>query len=198
MIATLDLCRAISVIVALAASNAVSARAMAEEIVTATGIPAIGVRHEIWALLGLDADSPYGRTAAPTLRGDLRAIIRLSDHAPDADFFGTVVATFSDVDPREAPPEQKIWEDSRCHRERGWPKMTVLGIDGVMTQDEAKDLISAVPRHIGLHVPDDEILVSRLSFDTHGKGVGDFVIRAQTKQTRLHVDFRLSALPCTL
>jgi hypothetical protein len=70
-----------------------------------------------------------------------------------------------------------------------------LDLDGLA---EGVDLISAIQRHIGLHVPDDEIIVSKLSFDMHGKGVGDFVIRAETKQTRLHVDFRLSALPCTL
>jgi hypothetical protein len=71
--------------------------------------------------------------------------------------------------------------------------MSVLGIDGAMAQGNATNFISAVPRHIGLHIPDDEIIVSKLFFDARGHGIGIFAIRAETKKTRLHVDWTLTA-----
>src|SRR5208282_5611 len=100
---------------ALAASTALFTRVAAEEIANRPVVPATGLRHEILASFGLDPSSPYLHATAGTLRADVHVSIRISDHAPDSDFFGVVTANFSDVNPLAAPTEQKIWEDGKCH-----------------------------------------------------------------------------------
>jgi len=128
---------------------------------------------------------------------NLRISVRISDHAPDSDFFGIVTADFMSSDMRAPEIEKTIWQAGKCHRERGWPKITVTGIEGTVSDGQARTSIAAIPRHIGKLMPADEIVVTKRLPRANGNFDG-FEIRAETKATRLMLDLRLTAVGCKL
>lgn len=156
-----------------------------------------GVRHVLKASLAIDARSPHANVDGG-LDADLRASIRISDHSPEADFFGTVVVDFSGRDLISPPPARTIWEAARCHRNRGLPKITVTGIEGKISTGSETSQIKAVSRRIGKRMPDDEIIVTSRVLKAGADRMSEIGIRAETKATRLVLDLRLTSLPCTL
>ena len=103
-----------------------------------------------------------------------------------------------DTDLLQPAPEKTIWQAGKCHRNRGWPKVTVIGIEGEMFDGQMNAKVAAVPRHIGKLMPADEIIVAKRSPSTSGSLINEWAIRAQTKASRVIFDLRLTALRCDL
>ena len=104
-----------------------------------------------------------------------------------------VVADFTNADLLPSAPEKTIWQAGKCHRDRGWPKVTVVGIEGAVSEGDARIQISAVPRHIGKLIPGDEIVVTK---PLPRNLPNEWTLRAQTKVSRLVLDLRLTAVRC--
>lgn len=110
-----------------------------------------GVRHQVTVLV-----LPMAGT--PARRADLRVVVRISDHAADARFYGSVEAAFAELDPRAGAAERVVWEDAGCHRERGLPKINVLKLAGTIATEQGPAPFEAVVRRLGKHVPADELV----------------------------------------
>jgi hypothetical protein len=77
-------------------------------------------------------------------------------------------------------------------------KMTVINVDGSITDKQRILPIAARYRWLGLLLPGDEIMPSR-RIATGTDDVGSFVsTRTETRQSRLFVDLKLYSLPCDL
>ena len=172
-----------------------------------------GVKHVLY--LSVKSDDPGLQTAdnaaAPkdqgaketnkeTPKATLRIIVRVSDHSQETSFFGDVPISIANFDLAKGSPEQQIWQDERCHHERGFPRTLVMTVDGVIVHGSDKQsdnqLVEARRRHIGLPVPWDEIMMaSGLQFSSDGRG--RFIeTRTQTKESHLSVDLKMYMLPC--
>jgi hypothetical protein len=159
------------------------------------------VRHTLKAALGFAPDTPDDRRHD----GDgpvLTLKVRISDHAPDSDFFGVIQTQFKGAAFGAAP--KAIWADNGCHHDRGLPKITVIGISGKIparkTDAQGPIDVSAVPRHIGKLVPEDEIVVQRIVPEA-GQNLGSsgspgLSLEAQTKMSRLKADLQLIVTRC--
>jgi hypothetical protein len=175
--------------------------------------PPPGVKHVLY--LSVKSDDAGLQTAdnagAPKDRGSkeanketpkatLRIIVRVSDHSEETSFFGDVPISIANFDLAKGSPEQLIWQDERCHHERGFPRTLVMTVDGVIAHGSDKQsdnqLVEARPRHIGRPIPWDEILMaSGLQFSTDDRG--RFIeTRTQTKESHLSVDLKMYLLPC--
>jgi len=159
--------------------------------------PVLGVRPELRASASLEPNSPYaaiaknGRVAA-----DLHVVIRISDHAPEADFYGVVVADYTELTVGQSGSEQLIWQAKRCHQNRGLPKVSAIDIRGTIADGDTIKAISAVPRHIGKLVPEDEIVATKQISHALDSSVTELTMRAETKTSRIVLEFRLIALRC--
>lgn len=168
-----------------------------------------GVKHVLY--LSVKSDDPGLLTAdgagAPksqssketnkeTPKATLRIIVRVSDHSQETSFFGDVPISIANFDLAKGSPEQQIWQDERCHHERGFPRTLVMTIDGSIAHGSDKQVVEATRRHIGLPIPWDEILMaSGLQFGTDDRG--RFIeTRTLTKESRLSVDLKMYLLPC--
>ena len=158
-----------------------------------------GIRHVLYLTIKSDPyslflqqnyDEPYSAT--------LTAKIRISAHSLETNFSGDVPATVSNFDPITGSREQEVWEDAKCHHERGYPKVTVITIDGSITNGQTKLPISARYRSVGLLLPGDEVMpAKRLVRGTDD--VGSFIAtHTETKKSRLFMDLKLYILPCDL
>ena len=106
--------------------------------------------------------------------------------------------TVSDFDPTKGSREQEVWRDAECHHERGFPKMTVVSVDGQITNGQQKLTIAARYRRLGFPLPGDEVMAAK-RIDSGADDHGSFVAtRTETKQSRLLVDLRLYFAPCDL
>lgn len=162
-----------------------------------------GVRHVLRASLSAAENAPYANAKDGKLPADLRANVRISDHSPDADFFGGVVAHFGEVTIGEGTTgepgaEKIIWQASKCHRERGLPKVSVTGIEGIVGDGDNKVQVAAVARHIGKLMPADEIIITKPLARSFSNLLTELAFRAETKVTRLVLDLRLTAIRCGL
>jgi hypothetical protein len=158
-----------------------------------------GIRSILYLTVKSDANSPFQQQSLdePQL-ATLTVKIRLSAHSQETNFYGDVPATVSDFDPTKGSQEQKVWMDAKCHHERGFPKMTVISVEGFLKSGQKKLPIAARYRWIGLLLPGDEVMPSnRLTSGTDD--VGPFIAtRTETKKSRLLVDLKLYMMPCTL
>jgi len=175
--------------------------------------PPPGVKHVLY--LSVKSDDPDLQTVeevgAPKTQGSkatnketpkatLRIVVRVSDHSQETSFFGDVPISIANFDLAKGSPEQQIWQDERCHHERGFPRTLVMTVDGVIAHGSGKQsdnqLVEARPRHIGRPIPWDEILMaSGLQFGTDDRG--RFIeTRTQTKESHLSVDLKMYLLPC--
>lgn len=157
-----------------------------------------GVRHRVTVTL-LPISNPVGISrpaqASPP-RADLRIFVRISDHAIDSRFYGTAEARFSDVDTSTGGGETLVWEDARCHRERGIPKISLVRIEGAIRDGDKATPLTAVGRQIGLRVPADEIVERKGLADDDGLTLT--VIDASTKSSGIAVRIRLKGERCAL
>jgi hypothetical protein len=158
-----------------------------------------GIRHVLDLTIKSDSTSQYlPQSSDESPRATLAVIIRISAHSQETNFYGNVRATMSDFDPIKGSREREVWKDAKCHHERGFPKITVLDVDGSITTGKKKRLIYARYRQIGLLLPKDEVMPSkRLSGGIDN--IGPFIAtRTETKLSRLFVDLKLHILPCDL
>jgi hypothetical protein len=161
--------------------------------------PRNGVRNVLKMVIRSDTDAAISqKPSGDAANAKLTVKIRISAHSQESNFFGDVQATASDFDPAKGSTEQEVWRDDRCHHERGFPKTSVIDVDGAITNGQSKQPISARYRWIGLMLPEDEIIpAKRLNGGTDG--FGPFIAtRTETKLSRLLIDLRLYILPCTL
>jgi len=172
--------------------------------------PFRGVMHEITASVRADADSPFlrqdqSRDQSQDQTATLTAVLRISFHALESRFYGKVPVRFENASLRTASPEQTVWAETKCHHERGLPKVTVLSVDGsVGTADNAKatpapaaiTMISARARELGRHLPLDEVAAaSALQGDEDANG-SVMRFRARTTQSRLIVEIAIHTRAC--
>lgn len=146
------------------------------------------------ASLSINCDS---RSAAECdqIDTDLRLKVLISDHAPDSDFFGPVVATFRGHGSQQGP--RTIWKDRKCHLYRGFPKVEVTRIDGSLSRDGRTLKIAATPRQVGKPLPKDEIVVTRLLAD-HSTGIMELATKAVTTASNIVFDLRMETHRCKL
>jgi len=155
-----------------------------------------GIRHQVTVALQPFASSLGGRTEATASRVDLRIFVQISDHAADSRFYGTAETLFTDVDPSTGAGEAVVWEDVRCHRERGVPKITLVRIEGAVRAGDRSYPLTALARQIGLRVPADEIIERKGFTDDHGRTL--MIIDAVTKASGVAVRIRLNGEACGL
>lgn len=172
----------------------------AQESLSAIPATGRGIRHVLYVaiksdnpdLTGSAHNSPDADAATITVK------IRISDHSPETNFFGEVPTTVPHLDLINGSHEQKVWEDAACHHERGFPKMTVVSVNGSMMEGQQKFTVDAHIRRIGLPLPGDEVMeASSLAFGRDGRG--SFIeTRTETRQSCLSVDLKMYMLPCGL
>jgi hypothetical protein len=173
--------------------------AVAQETSSIRGAGVDGIRHILYVTIKSDPDSRIlQRSSDEPITATLTVKIRLSTHSQETNFFGDVPATLSDFDPTKGSHAQEVWKDAKCHHERGYPKMTVIGVDGFIMNGQKKLSIAARYRWIGLLLPGDEVMAAkRLMRDSDD--VGPFIAtHTETKKSHLAVDLKLYMLPCTL
>jgi hypothetical protein len=190
----------------LAASTFAAAQGAANTALSA----ARGVKHALY--LSVKSDDPDLQTSdsasAPndqaskiqgskeTPKATLRVVVRLSDHSQETNFFGDVPVSIANFDLAKGSPEQQVWQDDRCHHERGFPRTLLMAVDGVIAQGSDKQAVEARPRHIGEPIPWDEIMMAsslRFSADDRGPFIETLT---KTKQSHLSVALKMYMLPC--
>lgn len=154
--------------------------------------PATGVRHQINASIRTAGHSPHAHGHVMAIR----LHVQVSDHAPDLSFYGIVKAEFTDFNPLKGSPEKTVWEDSRCHRERGLPKLTPVAVDGEIETATGRRIITARIRRRGLRMPSDEIIIRKdlRVEDSHTA----MAIRSETSASGLLIGLRLLQYRCLL
>lgn len=159
-----------------------------------------GIINVLYVTIKSDADSGVTKSNSnDKLSATLTVKIRLSAHSMETNFFGDVPATISNFDPTKGSHAQEVWKDAKCHHERGgFPKMTVLSINGFMLDGEKKLPISARYRWIGMLLPGDEVMPAR-PLVRGTDDIGPFIsTHTETKKSHLAIDLKLYTLPCTL
>lgn len=158
-----------------------------------------GVRQVLY--LGVNAEPNswlFQQNSSDRYTAALTVIIRVSAHSQESNFFGNVPAVISNFDLVKGSTKQEVWKDLKCHHERGFPKITIMSIDGTLTSGQSMFPVAARFRATGMKLPGDEVMPSRrLASGTDG--IGPFTeTRTETKQSRLFVDLRLYNLACDL
>jgi hypothetical protein len=161
--------------------------------------PIKGVQHRIDVSIAFDTASIY---ASPefrdTARATITALVRISAHARESNFFGMVLATVSDVSPGEQRPGQQVWQETVCHQDRGLPKFAVIAVNGLIDRPQGQIVIAARPRHIGRVMPADEI-VPHQALLSGSDGGGKFrEEQIMTHASRIRVNVKLYSTSCDL
>ncbi len=158
-----------------------------------------GIEHLLYLTVGADADSHRWRQ----MRGDpvtakLSVNVQISAHSRESNFYGVVSSRISEFDVVKGSPSREIWRDENCHHERGFPKITVVSLEGLVTSGAEHHPIYARIRKLGLLLPRDEVLAAR-RLNTSTDEIGYYIAtRTETKQSRLFVELKLYTLPCEL
>jgi hypothetical protein len=179
--------------------------AAAQEIPNTQTSSARGVRHVLYLTVKSDdrdlhkvdgSDGQPDAAAKQTPKATLRLVVRISDHARETSFFGDVPITVANFDPAKGSPEQEVWQDARCHHERGFPRTSVIAIDGKIAHGSETQAVDAKPRRIGLPLPWDEVeMASGFQFATDDRG-SFMETRTRTSESHLSVILRMYILPC--
>jgi hypothetical protein len=162
----------------------------------------IGSRHRVEASMMLDSSAPAVKGNREHPQADLKMRVRISDHAIDSDFYGVVTLDHVSSGSEQHGAVRTIWHDAVCHRDRGLPKVSIVDITGTITGMDMKSEVAAIPRRIGKHIPEDEIVAQPIpaSFQgakTEGDESGIFV-RAHTKRSGIRVILNVVATRCAL
>lgn len=173
--------------------------AVAQETASIPGARARGIRHILYLAIKSDPNSDIlQQRSGESQTATLTVKVRISAHSQETNFYGDVPARVSDFDPIKGSSAHEVWKDARCHHERGFPKITVINVDGSITSGQNKLPVSARYRWLGLLLPRDEVMASkRLAKGTDD--IGQFIAtRTETKLSRLFMDLKLYILPCDL
>ncbi len=168
----------------------------------ASAADASGVINVLYVTIKSDAEgvsSVPKRSSNDVRSATLTVRVRLSAHSRETNFYGDVPATISNFDLTKGSHAQEVWKEAKCHHERGgFPKMTVLSVDGVIKDGENKLPVAARYRWIGLLLPGDEVMPAR-PLIRGTDDIGPFIAtHTETKRSRLGVDLKMYTLPCTL
>ena|SRR6185437_1241378 len=171
----------------------------AAEPVAGTAAHMDGIEHVLYLAIGADPSSPLlAQKGSEPARSSLIVGFRISAHSQETNFFGFMRATVPNFDLAKGSPDQEVWRDGRCHHERGFPKITVTGVDGLVLSGQQRLPVSSRYRQLGLFVPKDEVMPSKRMGSGTDK-VGPYIaMRTETKQSRLFLDVKLYILPCSL
>jgi hypothetical protein len=164
-----------------------------------------GIEHVLYLAVRPDPASPllrqaYGQPipAGHPITAKFVVSVRISAHSQETNFFGTVPATVAEFDLAKGSKDQPIWRDGKCHHERGYPKISVTGVEGLVTSGQEKHSVAARWRVLGLFLPRDEVLASK-RIDNGTDNIGSYIAtRTETKQSRLFLDLKLYILQCDL
>ena len=155
-----------------------------------------GVRHEIFVT--------FERPPPDILKEDARVTVlvsvRISDHAPDADFFGVVRAVSSEfaADQSQLRVIQKLWADQQCHTNRGMPKVSFVSLFAKIKRPGGQDShFTALPRRIGKLIPEDEIALGHY-WTGRDPARSDMVLTGRTKRSGLQVTLTLRTEYCNI
>jgi hypothetical protein len=173
--------------------------AAAQDMSDTPGATTRGIRHIIHLTIKSDdSDLRFMQQNSDEHTATLTVRIRIFDYSQETNFYDDVSTTVSDFDPIKGSREQEVWKDVQCHHERGYPKMTVISVDGSTMNGQQKLTIAARNRRIGLPLPADEVMAAkRLVSGTDDVG-SFFATTTETKQSHLFVDLKLYSLPCDL
>jgi len=171
--------------------------ATAQETASIRGVG--GIRHILYVTIKSDPNSRVlQRNSDEPITATLTVKTRISAHSQETNFYGDVPATVSDFDPIKGSREQEVWKDAQCHHERGFPKLSVINVDGSITNAQKSLPIAARFRWLGRLLPGDEVMAGK-RLASGSDDVGPFIAtRTETKQSRLFVDLKLYILPCSL
>lgn len=164
-----------------------------------------GIEHVLYLAVRPDPASPLLRqangqpiSAGQPVTAKFVVSVRISAHSQETNFFGTVPATVAEFDLAKGSKDQPIWRDGKCHHERGFPKISVTGVEGLVTSGQEKHSIAARWRVLGLFLPRDEVLASK-RMNSGADNIGSYIAtRTETKQSRLLFDLKLYILQCDL
>jgi hypothetical protein len=162
------------------------------------GVREVGVRHSLVASIEPDRDSVSTGQEGQANKATADVSVRVLDYAHDYRFYGVVHGKFSDFNPHVGAAAQEIWADPACHQNRGLPTITVLAIDGQITQDGKSSEFAARPRYIGGRLPVDEIVLKRDNPAAHGNPNQSFVMLASTSQSHVIVKLILKTANCSV
>ncbi|HEY5504950.1 MAG TPA: hypothetical protein VIK28_07310 [Sedimentisphaerales bacterium] len=185
----------------LAVGNLSSLSAIAENVASARRVfdfQKDGVKFQIKASIKADTASPYSKHDDDQNTASLAVKIRISAHATESQYFGEVSKSFPNFKPDEGSDEKLFWQDDTCHQRRGLPKTTVTTIDGTIAGEKGKVSINALPRHLGMLLPSDEISAGKRLPDGADKNGNFIAYRSQTKLSRLFVDVKVYVIDCDL
>ncbi len=153
----------------------------AQETPSTPSVTTRGIRHILY--LTVKSDDPdlrfLQRGSGESHTATLTVKIRISDHSQETNFYGDVPATVSDFDPIKGSREQEVWQHTECHHERGFPKITVISVDGQITNGQQKLTTAARYRRFGLLLPRDEVMAAKRlvgGTDDHGSFVATHVV----------------------
>jgi hypothetical protein len=158
-----------------------------------------GIENVLYLTVRVDPSSPLlTQNGTRPMTATMDVFLRISAHSKETNFFGIVKAAVPDFDLAKSSPEREVWRDGTCHHERGFPKITVTGVDGMVAGGQEIHSIAARWRQLGLFLPRDEVLASR-RMDGGTDTIGPYIAtRTETKQSRLLLDLKLYILPCEL
>ena len=158
-----------------------------------------GIRHVLDISIKSDPNSTFLKQSSDeTYTATLTVKVRISAHSQETNFYGDVPVTVSDFDPIKGSREQEVWRDAKCHHERGFPKITVINVEGSVANGKNMIPIAARYRWLGLLLPGDEVMASK-RLDGGTDKIGPYTAtRTETRKSRLFVDLKLHILPCDL
>jgi hypothetical protein len=197
----------IAIGVALCAPLIIAAQnfAVAQAALNGQPSPGRGVRHVLYLTVKSDdpdlqkavrSDGEKDASDKETPRATLKVTVLISDHSQETSFFGDVPITAADFDPAKGSPEQQVWQDKRCHHERGFPRTGVIAVDGVIARGTERQAVEAKPRRIGLPIPWDEVEMAS-GFQSGADDRGPFMeTRTRTSESHLSVFLKMYILPC--
>lgn len=187
--------RAACAALAIAASH----DAVAQETLGAADEAPLGIRYVLYLSLKADPDARLlRRVPGEPLTSTMTVKLRISAHSQETNFYGDVPATVSGFDPVEGSQPREVWRDAMCHHERGFPKISVINVDGSIKSRQTTISVSARYRWLGLLLPGDEIMQAK-RIDAGADDIGPFTVtRTETKRSRIFVDLRLYTLSCVL
>jgi hypothetical protein len=177
---------------------ALSNCAIAEESTGALAANTRGIEHVLYLAVKSDPTSPLLTQANSQHTAKFLVSVRISAHSQEANFFGVLPAAIPEFDLAKGSSDKEIWRDGKCHHERGFPKITVTAVDGLVTSGQEQHTVAARWRTLGLILPRDEVLASK-KLDNGADKIGSYIAtRTETKQSRLFLDLKLYILPCDL
>lgn len=175
-----------------------SSCAIAEESTGALAANTRGIEHVLYLAVRSDPTSPLLTKANSQPTARFLVSVRISAHSQEANFFGVLPAAVPEFELTKGSNDKEIWRDGKCHHERGFPKITVTAVDGLVTSGQEQHIVAARWRTLGLILPRDEVLASK-KLDNGADKIGSYIAtRTETKQSRLFLDLKLYILPCDL